>query len=72
MCWTQSINLFNLYSEMILRHFEPLQGRAVGGQNVNNLRYAADTAFITGSERKLQEELYTVVESSRRKCYQLM
>ena len=32
-----SPDLFNLYSEMILRDLEPLQGIAVGGQNVNNL-----------------------------------
>ena len=62
-----SPDLFNLYSEMILRDLEPLQGIAVGGQNVNNLRYADDTALIAESESKLQEELNTVVESSRRK-----
>ena len=57
-----SPDLFNFY-----RDLTPLQGILVGGQIVNNLRYADDTVLIAESEGKLQEILDKVVESSERK-----
>ena len=62
-----SPDLFNLYSEMILRELEGLQGFVVGGHNMNNLRYADDTALISDSAEKLQKLLDKVVEESRKK-----
>ena len=62
-----SPDLFNLYSEMILRELEGLQGFVVGGHNMNNLRYADDTALTSDSAEKLQKLLDKVVEESRKK-----
>ncbi|XP_037794114.1 uncharacterized protein LOC119589587 [Penaeus monodon] len=59
--------LFNLYSELILRELEGLQGFVIGGHNMNNIRYADDTVLISESEGKLQELLDKVVEESAKK-----
>ena len=47
-----SPDLFNIYSEMILRVLEDIEGVKVGGYNCNNLRYTNDTVLITSSEKK--------------------
>ena len=49
-----SPDLFNIYSEMILRELEGMEGFIIGGHNLNNLRYADDTVLIAQSEEKLQ------------------
>ena len=46
-----------LYSEMILRSIFELEGIRVGGENINNIRYADDTVLIADSEQNLQELL---------------
>ena len=46
-------DLFNLYSENILREIENIKGVITGGYNLNNIRYADDTALIADSEEKL-------------------
>ena len=46
--------LFNIYSEMIPRNIKRHEGVRVGGNNINNLRYADDTVLIADSEEKLQ------------------
>ena len=66
-----SPDLFNIYSEMILRNVENQEGVIVGGQNINNLRYADDTVLIADSEHKLQMILTAVVEESEKKGLQL-
>ena len=66
-----SPDLFNIYSEMILRNIENLEGVHVGGHNINNLRYADDTVLIADSEDKLQRILSTAAEESERKGLQL-
>ena len=46
--------LFSFYAEIIMRHVDDLEGIRIGGQNVNNVRYADDTVLIADSEDKLQ------------------
>ena len=60
-------DIFNLYSEIILRELEGRQGFVIGGHNMNNLRYADDTVLISESEDKLQELLRKVIEESEKK-----
>ena len=41
-----SPHLFALYTEMIIRELDDMDGFRIGGTVVNNLRYADDTVFI--------------------------
>ena len=54
MCAVSNPCLFNLYTEMIFRHIENMEGVIVGGVNINNLRYADDTVLLADSEESLQ------------------
>ena len=62
-----SPDLFNLYSERILRELEAMPGLVVGGNNINNLRYADDTVLIATSEEQLQLLVDKVVLESAKK-----
>ena len=48
-----SLYLFNIYSEMIMRETNDLEGIKVGGVSINNLRYADDMVLIADSQEKL-------------------
>ena len=59
-----SPDLFNIYSEMILRNLENYPGVKINGENINNIRYADDTVLIADSEENLQRLLNITIEKS--------
>ena len=58
---------FNIYSEHALRKVEDIRGIVIGGHNINNIRYADNTALIAESEEKSQQFLSSVQEESLNK-----
>ena len=66
-----SSDLFNIYSKMILRIIKHHEGVRVGGNNINNLRYAYDTVLITDLDEKLQNILTTITVKRENKGLQL-
>ncbi|GFO12851.1 retrovirus-related pol polyprotein from type-1 retrotransposable element r2 [Plakobranchus ocellatus] len=66
-----SPDLFSLYSEIIMRNLENHPGIKVGGQNINNLRYADDTVLIAENKEDLQKLLNIVEEENRKKGLEL-
>ena len=59
--------LFSLHTEYILRNTgleEAQAGMKIAGRNINNLRYADDTTFMTESEEELKSLLMKVNERS--------
>ena len=59
-----SPDLFNLYSEYIMREIIGKPGIIIGGHLINNLRYADDTALFATSEKDLQHILDVINEKS--------
>ena len=59
-----SPDIFNIYSEMILRNLENYPGVKINGENINNIRYADDTVLIADSEENLQRLLDITIEKS--------
>ena len=57
-----SPDLFNLYSEVIMRDLTELEGIKFGGRNLNDIRYADDTALIADSKEKLQNLMHALDE----------
>ena len=57
--------LFNIYTELIFRESNDLEGIRIQGKNLNNLRYADDTAFIANDVR--EESSKNRDKSERRK-----
>ena len=60
-------HLFALYTKIIMREIEDMEGFRIGGQVVNNLRYADDTVILAESEPKLHQLINTVVTKSELK-----
>ena len=61
--------LFNLYAEYILRNPGLDEAKAeikIVKRNINNLRYADDTTFMTESEEELNSHLIKVKEESEK------
>ena len=62
-----STDLFNLYSEMIMREIKELEGIRLNGYNINDIKYADDTVFFADSEGKLYGLLNVLNEISEMK-----
>ena len=61
--------LFNLYAVYIMRNAgldEAQAGIKIAGKNINNLRYADDTALMAESEEELKSLLMKVKEESEK------
>ena len=61
-----SPELFSLYTEMIMRKINHMGGVRIGGINLNNIRYADDTAIVAGSEEQLKKFITLMANESRR------
>ena len=59
-----SPGLFNLYQEINMRATTNMAGIKVGGININNIRYADDTALVATSQVNLQRLVDRVVVES--------
>ena len=57
-----SPDLFNMYSEVILRESEDENAIQVGGHSITSSRYADDTVLFSESEKDLQRLLNVVVK----------
>ena len=61
--------LFNLYAEYIMRNArldKAQAGLKIAGRNINNLRYADDTTFMSESKEELKSFLMKVKEESEK------
>ena len=61
--------LFNFYADYIMRNAgleEAQAGIKIARRNINNLRYADDTIFMTKSEAELKSLLMKVKEESEK------
>ena len=67
MCYSMSPDLFNIYSEMILREINDIEGISVGDYNMNNWRYADDAVLISDSQEGLQTLIDRVGAESKKK-----
>jgi retron-type reverse transcriptase len=59
--------LFNLYTQEIFNDSDHLPGCKIGGININNLRYADDTALLAETEEDLQKIVDEVAKNSENK-----
>ena len=57
----------NLYGKKIFRELEDLEGINVGGHNLNNLRFADDSALVAHIQEGPQDLLNKVVAESKKK-----
>ncbi|GFO17355.1 endonuclease-reverse transcriptase [Plakobranchus ocellatus] len=66
--FVMSPDLLNLYNDIISKNLDDisLSGLKINGDNLNNLKYADDTVFITEAGKQLQKLLETVVFERRR------
>ena len=60
-----SPTLFSLYTEVVMKKISHMDGLRIGGLNVNNIRYADDTAIVADSEEQLQNLITEIADESR-------
>ena len=56
--------LFNIYTEFIFRESNEMPGININGTNINNIRYADDTALLASSNDDLQKLVDKVKKES--------
>ena len=56
--------LFNIYTEFIFRESNEMPGIKINGTNVNNIRYADDTALLASTNEDLQKIVDKVKKES--------
>ena len=61
-----SPDLFSLYTEVTMKRINHMDGVKVRGLNVNNIRYADDTAIVADSEERLQHLIIVIADESRK------
>ena len=69
-----SLYLFNLCAEYIMRNAgleETQAGIKIAGRNINNLRYADDTALMAESEEELKSLWMKAKEENEKVCLKL-
>ncbi|GFO34248.1 retrovirus-related pol polyprotein from type-1 retrotransposable element r2 [Plakobranchus ocellatus] len=59
-------DLFNVYSEIILRNLDGISGLKINEENLDNFRCADDTVLIAESGKQLQKLLDTAVLETER------
>ena len=59
-----STDLFNIYSEIIMRDLVELDGNSLGGKTITSIRYPDDTVLISDSAEKLQNLVGALAHSS--------
>ena len=69
--WVILPDLLNIYNEGIKRIKRDLEGIKVGGNNLNCLIYADDTALMADSNEKLQFLIKRLVEGSEQEGLKL-
>ena len=62
-----SSHLFHVHRGVVFRYFKDLRGVCIGGRNVNNLRYADDTALLADSSQHLQQLMNAAKAGSEEK-----
>ena len=62
----EGLCIVSLYSEKIMSTVQDPEGIQIGDMNINNLRYADDTALIADSNEKLQKIFDRVVLESEK------
>ena len=62
-----SPDLFNLYSEVILRNLDGSEGLKANGENLNNLRYADDTSLLAGGKITFGFNFHIIVTIGEKK-----
>ena len=60
-----SASLLNLYPEKIFREIDKASGVVIGGRNINNNRYADDTALMATIAADLQEVTTKINEEGK-------
>lgn len=60
-----SPDLFNLYSEKIIREISQLKGVSLPGRNINMIKYADGTVLLAELEYQLQGLVTALTEASK-------